>query len=59
MRATVDFPQPDSPTKASVSPRAMSNDTPSTARSITLGLRASVRSSQGGDTSNQRAASFT
>jgi hypothetical protein len=29
--ATVDLPQPDSPTRHSVSPRAMSNDTPSTA----------------------------
>ncbi|KAG0927741.1 hypothetical protein G6F31_017945 [Rhizopus arrhizus] len=59
MRATVEFPQPDSPTSASVSPRAISNDTPSTARSITLGLPASLRSNHGGDTSNQRAASFT
>src|SRR3954454_12621405 len=31
-RPSVDFPQPDSPTRPSVSPRLMSNDTPSTAR---------------------------
>ena len=30
--AVIDFPQPDSPTSAKVSPAAMSNDTPSTAR---------------------------
>ncbi len=30
-RPTVDLPQPDSPTSDSVSPRAISNDTPSTA----------------------------
>ena len=59
MRATVDLPQPDSPTSASVSPRAMSKDTPSTARSMTLGLPDNLRSSHGGDTSNQRAASRT
>src|SRR5580765_7243783 len=32
-RASVDFPQPDSPTSPNVSPRRTSNDTPSTARS--------------------------
>src|SRR5215203_4312281 len=31
-RPTVDLPQPDSPTKPSVSPARISNDTPSTAR---------------------------
>src|SRR3954462_6375268 len=31
-RPSVDLPQPDSPTRPSVSPRLMSNDTPSTAR---------------------------
>ena len=31
-RPTVHLPQPDSPTRASVSPRSMWNDTPSTAR---------------------------
>src|SRR3954452_10647939 len=31
-RPVVDLPQPDSPTRPSVSPRLMSNDTPSTAR---------------------------
>ena len=33
-RPVVDLPQPLSPTSASVSPRAMVNDTPSTARTI-------------------------
>ena len=32
MRANVDLPHPDSPTKPSVSPRRMESDTPSTAR---------------------------
>ena len=32
MRASVDFPQPDSPTTASVRPASTSNDTPQTAR---------------------------
>src|SRR6185503_18402421 len=31
-RPTVDLPQPDSPTRPSVSPAKISNDTPSTAR---------------------------
>ena len=31
MRPSVDLPQPDSPTSASVSPRAMENETSSTA----------------------------
>jgi hypothetical protein len=30
-RPTVDFPDPDSPTKLNVSPASMSNDTPETA----------------------------
>ena len=33
MRAKVDFPQPVSPTTASVRPAAISNETPPTARS--------------------------
>src|SRR5262245_35970924 len=32
LRATVDLPQPDSPTSPSVSPASTANDTPSTAR---------------------------
>jgi hypothetical protein len=32
IRPVVDFPEPDSPTRPSVSPRWMSNETPSTAR---------------------------
>ncbi|MDT4862850.1 hypothetical protein FQZ97_975250 [compost metagenome] len=50
-RATVLFPQPDSPTSASVWPRGMSKDTPSTARSSWRGWRSITRLSQGAETS--------
>ena len=36
MRDRVDLPQPDSPTRPKVLPSAISNDTPSTARSVPL-----------------------
>src|SRR5687767_3087794 len=52
--ATVDLPQPDSPTSASVSPRATSKVTSSTARSIRRGARSMRRFSQGGETSKSR-----
>jgi hypothetical protein len=51
------LPQPDSPTKAKVVPRAMSKLTPSTARSNCLGLPSSTRLSHGGETSKVRAKS--
>ena len=35
-RPSVDLPQPDSPTSPSVSPVAMRNETPSTARNLPL-----------------------
>ncbi|RPK44073.1 hypothetical protein EES39_17860 [Streptomyces sp. ADI92-24] len=35
-RATVDFPQPDSPTMPRVSPAARSKETPSTARTAPI-----------------------
>src|SRR6185369_11318752 len=35
-RPTVDLPQPDSPTRPSVSPAKISNDTPSTARTTSV-----------------------
>ena len=54
MRATVDLPEPDSPTSAKVSPLAMVKETPSTARSSCRPSRASVRSSQGRETSKSR-----
>ena len=36
-RPTVDLPQPDSPTRASVSPAATESETPSTARTTAVG----------------------
>src|SRR6185436_8626044 len=53
-RATVDLPHPDSPTSASVSPWATSNDTRSTARSRRRGSCSSTRFSHGRDTSKSR-----
>src|SRR5215475_9673261 len=50
-RATVDLPQPDSPTRPKVSPRAIEKLTPSTARSSARGLPSSTRLSHGGETS--------
>jgi hypothetical protein len=56
-RATVDLPQPDSPTSPSVSPGSIARLTPSTAFSTARGFRSRTRSSQGGETSNERATS--
>src|SRR5262245_59203071 len=53
-RATVDLPQPDSPTSASVSPRWTSKLTPSTARSRRRGSPSITRLSQGRETSKSR-----
>src|SRR5438067_1801389 len=53
-RATVDLPQPDSPTSASVSPASTAKLTPSTARRKRRGSRSSKRLSQGRDTSKSR-----
>src|SRR5476649_2653035 len=53
-RATVDLPQPDSPTSESVSPRSMVNDTPSTARRICRDPPSITRLSQGRETSKSR-----
>src|SRR5438067_10213306 len=53
-RATVDLPQPDSPTRPTVSPLSMSSDTWSTARRMRRGSWSSTRLSQGGDTSKSR-----
>ena len=39
LRPVVDFPQPDSPTKPRVSPRWMSKETPSTARTAPICVR--------------------
>ena len=54
MRATVDLPEPDSPTRAKVSPRWIVKPTPSTAFSHCFGCRSSTRLSHGFDTSNSR-----
>ncbi|MDT4822763.1 hypothetical protein FQZ97_559760 [compost metagenome] len=54
MRATVDLPEPDSPTSPKVRPRAMSKLTPSTACSTFFGWRASMRTSQPAERSNSR-----
>src|SRR5688500_12698529 len=53
-RATVDLPQPDSPTSASVSPRSTSRSTRSTARRMRRGSRSMTRLSHGRDTSKSR-----
>ena len=53
MRATVDLPEPDSPTRAKVSPLPMAKDTPSTALALRRRLRA-PGSSQGCETSKTR-----
>src|SRR6185436_5579748 len=53
-RARVDLPQPDSPTRARVSPRATSKLTSSTARRRRRGLRSSTRLSHGAETSKSR-----
>src|SRR6267143_790083 len=58
-RATVDLPQPDSPTSARVSPRRTSSVTPSTARSHRLPSPSSTRSSQGRETSKSRVTAST
>ena len=50
-RATVLLPQPDSPTSASVVPRAMLKATSSTAWTNCRGLRSTTRLSQGAETS--------
>ena len=46
MRATVDLPEPDSPTRPNVVPLRMLKDTPSTALRIFFSSRASSRASQ-------------
>src|SRR5882724_1886914 len=51
-RATLLLPLPDSPTSPKVVPRAMEKLTPSTACTDWRGLRSTIRSSQGADTSN-------
>src|SRR6185503_17349590 len=53
-RAMVDFPQPDSPTSASVSPLRTANDTSSTACSSCRGTPSMTRLSHGRDTSKSR-----
>src|SRR5262245_12446126 len=53
-RATVDLPQPDSPTSASVSPSRTSRLTRSTARNVRGGSRSITRLSQGAETSKSR-----
>src|SRR4051795_10426677 len=53
-RATVDLPQPDSPTRPTVSPFSMSSDTWSTARRMRRGSRSSTRLSHGRETSKSR-----
>src|SRR5688572_24246224 len=58
-RATVDLPQPDSPTSDSVSPRLISKETPSTAFRICRGERSITRFNHGGDTSKNFARSRT
>src|SRR5260221_10420683 len=50
-RATVDLPQPDSPTRESVSPRLMEKETPSTALSSWRGAPSITRFSHGRETS--------
>ncbi len=50
-RATVDLPQPDSPTRAKVLPRGMSKLTPSTAFRIWRGWPSIIRLSNGLETS--------
>src|SRR5688572_868590 len=54
-RATVDLPQPDSPTRESVSPRLIENDTPSTAFSSWRGAPSITRLSHGRETSKSLA----
>src|SRR6185503_4467351 len=58
-RATVDLPQPDSPTRESVSPRLMVKETPSTARRSWRDWRSITRFSHGLDTSKTLVRSFT
>src|SRR5215510_3029362 len=53
-RATVDLPQPDSPTRPTVSPFSITSDTWSTARRTRRGSCSSTRLSQGRDTSKSR-----
>ena len=59
IRATVDLPEPDSPTIAKVSPLAISKPTRSTAVRNFRGSRSSTRLSQGFETSNRRRRSVT
>src|ERR1700744_5341572 len=54
MRATVVFPEPDSPTRAKVSPLAMSNVTPSTAFRNSSSPPSRTRLSHGFETSKTR-----
>src|SRR5947209_14373134 len=50
----VDLPEPDSPTRASVSPGSTAKETRSTARRMRRGSRSSRRLSHGRDTSKSR-----
>src|ERR1035437_3056773 len=59
IRATVDFPQPDSPTNPRVSPLRIENETPSTARKLRRGSPSITRLSQGRETSKSRPAFST
>ena len=54
MRASVDLPEPDSPTMPSVSPRRIAKSTPSTAFSSRRGSRSISRVIQGLETSKTR-----
>ena len=54
MRASVDFPEPDSPTSPNVSPRSIAKSRPSTAASVRRGSRLTSREIQGLETSNTR-----
>src|SRR5687767_5469858 len=53
-RASVDLPQPDSPTSARVSPLEISKLTPSTARKMRRGSPSTTRFSHGRETSKSR-----
>ena len=59
MRATVDLPEPDSPTRPKVEPLRIEKPTPSTALRIFLSSRASSRASQPLDRSNSLHRSLT
>src|SRR3954447_2559306 len=56
-RPSVDLPHPDSPTRPSVSPRLMSNDTPSTARTARRAVPYQTRRSRTDSTASAAGAS--